>query len=147
MQNDPSFFRFQERVGRILTLWGAGSVLVGSALAPLESPVLRQIGIQSLIWGAIDAAIGEFGQRSARKNSERQDVNVAQQARRFRTIVLVNTLLDVGYVAGGAWLLRSANGHSERTGAGIGVIIQGAFLLVFDATLTWLSGRWVDSAD
>ena len=48
----------------------------------------------------------------------------------LRTILLVNAGLDVLYVVGGVYLLS----RTEDTwrGAGVAVIVQGAFLLIFD---------------
>lgn len=140
--HDTSYDAFQRLVGNTLLAWGAGSTLAGVAgLFVRGNGLLRQAAIQSIAWGAIDAAIGLFGLRSARRQAARGEAT-APQARRFRLIVLVNAGLDVGYIAGGLALVRQAQGRAGRAGMGVGIIIQGAFLLLFDTALTLLSGQW-----
>jgi hypothetical protein len=99
--------------------------------------------VQAIVWGAIDAALAWFGRRGARDKISRGAKDDPRQARRFRTILLINAGLDVGYVAGGWALLRGARGRDERTGMGLGIIIQGLFLLVYDSVLAWMVGRRV----
>lgn len=96
--------------------------------------------MQALVWGAINGAITVFGMRQA----DRASGMVGQQARRFRRVVAANALLDVGYLAGGWLAVRTSRGRPERVGIGVGIMTQGAFLLVFDCALTWLSGRWAN---
>jgi hypothetical protein len=48
----------------------------------------------------------------------------------LRTILLVNAGLDVLYMAGGVYLMT--RGEATWRGAGLAVLIQGGFLLVFD---------------
>lgn len=141
MNNDRSFFHFQYRVLGVLWAWGLGSVAAGLPALLSRNQVARQAGIQAIAWGAIDAALAWFGRRDARKKISASATDGPRQARRFRTILLINAGLDVGYVAGGWALLRRARGRDERAGMGIGIIIQGLFLLVFDSALAWLVGR------
>jgi hypothetical protein len=143
MTEASSFFRFQERVGRALLAWGVGSIAAGLAGVPSRNRVVRHAGLQSIAWGAIDAALGLCSRRGASRQIAAGAADAATHARRFRAIVLVNTVLDVGYLAGGWALVRSARGRADRAGAGLGIMAQGLFLLLFDAALTWLSGRWV----
>lgn len=136
---DASYYDFQDAVGRTLLVWGGANVVAGAAAQASGNPFLKQFGMQALVWGAIDAALALLGLRdAAKKRAERSDQ--AAQARRFRVIVALNVLLDVGYIAGGVALARS--GRNERAGMGIGVIVQGAFLLLFDLALVALSGHW-----
>jgi hypothetical protein len=65
------------------------------------------------------------------------------QAQHFRTILLINAGLDVVYVIGGWALLRRARGRDKRAGTGLGIVVQGLFLLVYDSVLAWRVGRWV----
>jgi hypothetical protein len=56
--------------------------------------------------------------------------------------VAINVGLDVLYVLGGWWLVRRAGTNEARQGAGIGIIIQGAFLLIYDGVLVWAVEQW-----
>ncbi len=49
---------------------------------------------------------------------------------KFRKILLINTLLDIGYLAVGFGLARANN--VKWHGHGQGILIQGGFLLLFD---------------
>ena len=144
MSADRSFFRFQERVSGILLAWGLASVAAGLPALRSRSPLVRHAGMQAIGWGAIDAVLGLFGQRGARAKIRSGADDAAHQARRFRLIVLANAFLDVGYIAGGWALVRGARGRSDRVGAGLGIMAQGLFLLIFDGALAWLTGRYLD---
>ncbi len=105
---------------RDLQRWAVGSVVVGGALA--ASPRTRGFGRQTAAWGAVDGAIALVGAR-------RQAAGPTDPAR-LRRVLLVNAGLDVGYLAGGAWLVR----RTRWRGDGLAVLVQGAFLLWLDAT-------------
>jgi hypothetical protein len=72
---------------------------------------------------------------------DRRRAGLVQAARRFRTILLINAGLHVGYVAGSWALLRGARGRDDRAGMGLGIVIQGLFLLVYDGVLACMIGR------
>jgi hypothetical protein len=142
MNDEPTFFHFQERALSVLWRWGLASVVLGLPALIARNPALRQIGIQSIAWGAINTALAFFGRRGARERMERGAPDAPAQARRFRLIALANVGLDIGYIAGGWRLVRGARGRGQRVGMGLGIIIQGLFLLMFDSALVWLVGRW-----
>lgn len=143
MQTEDSFFAYQRRRLAILKYWGLGSVLLGLPTALLSDPLPRQFGLQAATWGAIDAGLAVFGRWQARRKAQQYaqgdipDAQVQREIRTFRTILLVNAALDVGYIAGGLWLLRTASAEQRRTrqGMGSGIMVQGAFLLLYDALL------------
>lgn len=142
MSDDPTFFHVQDRLLGVLLAWGIGSVAGGAPGLLSRNPVLRQAGVQSIAWGAIDAALALLGRRSARASIRRGATDGPHQARRFRTILLINTVLDAGYVAGGWALVRGAKGRGERVGMGLGIMTQGLFLLLYDSALAAMVGRW-----
>ena len=92
----------------------------------------RDIGIQWLIWGAIDAVLAVFGVRGAQQKLQNLDTLPAGQAERdtrnLQRIFAINAVLDIGYLAAGGWLFRSRRFH----GHGAGVLVQALFLLIFD---------------
>ncbi len=136
-----AFYATKRAAMHTLQAWGAANIVVGAALVGSRHAVLRQIGIQAIAWGAIDGALGLNGARGA--DQEERDGRPAHEiARRDCVILAINTLLDVGYIAGGAWALRSAKGRADRAGIGIGIIIQGLFLLKLDTVLTVVFGRF-----
>lgn len=122
----------EHRIGRQLLAWGAGSVVLGALLAALPlGGIVAGVGVQFVVWGAIDAAIAVFGARSLRRKLER-GADPRAEARSLRRILLINAGLDVLYVAAGIGVLIWTDG-AFATGNGVGVIVQGGFLLLFDA--------------
>ncbi len=114
-----------------LGTWSVLSIAAGGAgLALSADPFARAIATQALAWGTIDGGIAAFGAL--------QPGNVEDPARRQEDLARlfgINALLDVGYLALGAWLASSD--RPEQRGHGTGVLIQGLFLLVLDGVRTW----------
>lgn len=116
-------------------------MLAGAAAFFLRSDVARHIGLQALGWGAVDALLAANGLRDT-KRAEARGEAPGPSARRDRAILAVNTGLDIGYILGGWMLTMHAGRRSDRVGAGIGIMIQGAVLLLLDALLTMLFSRY-----
>jgi hypothetical protein len=144
---NAGFFAYQQRQLGILKAWGLGSVVVGLVSLLSPAPRVRHAGLQALSWGAIDAALALIGQRSARRKAQRAQhgdldrIAITREVRIFRRILLINSALDMGYVLGGLWLLRTADERQSRQGMGLGIIVQGLFLLIYDALLARDVGR------
>jgi hypothetical protein len=120
-----------------LTVWGAASLLVGSALLGLmrvrghRSALLDHFGIQTMAWGAIDLALALAGL----KRLELRDLAGATRLDRF---LWLNIGLDVGYVLVGITLLVLGWRLARRmglVGAGLAVIVQGSALALLDLVL------------
>lgn len=142
---DP--WRHAAQVSTQLGWWAVGSVLVGATLllAPERvvgalAPASFAFGLQCLIWGAIDgviALIGAFDLRRRRAAGEPLDLAATRAfGRRLRRLLRLNAGLDVVYVAVGLALLALWR-TPEGLGHGLGVVVQGGFLLVFDAWHGW----------
>ena len=103
---------------RTLAAWSAVSIVGGAALwAGGRSDQVRAFGRQTFAWGAVDAAIAGFG-------AMRPDPD----PRRLRTVLLVNSVADVGYLALAAVVWRKG-----RPGDAAAIAVQGAFLLALDS--------------
>lgn len=134
---DP--WRAGARIGRQLGAWAVLSVTTGALLLALSDGVAaRAFAVQCLVWGAIDGGIALAGGLGLRRARARGEVGVGARAerRRLRRLLRLNAVLDVGYVAAGvalllAWRSEAGFGH------GWGVVVQGGFLLVFDAVHAW----------
>lgn len=114
----------------LLALTSAG------ALSGDAGRVALGFALQSLIWGAIDGVIAWFGARDLRRRLAAGEAGDALASaafgRRLHRLLLVNAALDVAYVAAGVAILavwRTPDG----LGHGLGVLVQGGFLLLFDA--------------
>jgi len=111
--------------------WGAISVLGGSALAASgRSRAIAAFGQQTAAWGAINVMIAGVGAWRSRRN--------VPDTGRLRTILLVNAVLDVGYIAVGVAIasgkITFAGQITPETalGHGTAVIVQGAALGAID---------------
>ncbi len=141
MPNQP-FFTIKYRALGFLWAWGLTNIVVGAGMALNRNQVIRHIGFQAFVWGVIDAALAYTGRRDALAAPERGD-DPAIVASRDQKILLINAGLDVGYMATGYWLVRTARGRTDRVGIGAGIAVQGMFLFGLDTLLGWLFGRWV----
>lgn len=117
--------------------WGAACVLVGTLLLALvavrrqRTPLLFHFGLQTALWGLVDAAIAvvAYGRLALRDY---------EGAARYDRLLWLNAGLDAGYLAVGVtlvltgWLLGRRLG---AVGAGLGVAVQGAALLVLDGVV------------
>ena len=139
-------------VGVQLGIWSALSVAVGAAGLAAHAvgawpsawaPVALGFSIQCLVWGAIDGAIAWFGARDRRRKlaAARPAADRAGAAfgARLLRLLRLNAGLDVLYVVAGIAVLALWR-TPEGLGHGLGVIVQGGFLLVFDA---WHGWAWV----
>lgn len=123
-----------------LAAWGGANVLAGgvSALAA-DGTRARQFHLMNAGWGAVNAALGLFGRRSAIRDARagKSLPDAYADLRRTEKILLFNAGLDLGYVAAGAYLLERSRRPGSDTSArdrgwGQAVILQGAALFAFD---------------
>lgn len=133
-------FLHAQRVARGLLLWALASIVVGLGLLLSEEATLRAIGVQFVVWGAIDALIAGVGVRDRRRRIARGEAQDPELRRAFerhlRRLLRLNAGLDVGYLAIGAGLVLLWT-TPEGLGHGVGVLVQGGFLLLFDAWHGW----------
>ena len=121
------FYGWQERALGWLLAWGTGNVVVGVGGARTADEVVRQIARQAVGWGSVDLVLAINGRRSARRHARTAGPEqVIAAVTRFRRILAINAVLDVFYVLGGAWLVRTADVRSSRKGVGLGIMLQGA---------------------
>ncbi|MCU0493624.1 MAG: hypothetical protein MUD01_18710 [Chloroflexaceae bacterium] len=144
-----NFFRYQYDKLGILLGWGVGNSIGGLLLLLVPSAFWRQFGMQAFSWGAIDAALAVFGRRGTRKKAARyaigqlNDEAMHKEANRFRQILLINAGLDVLYIASGLFTAARYADRPGRRGMGLGIAVQGLFLLIYDALLARdVARRW-----
>lgn len=136
---------YEREITTVLTVWAAGSVIKGTAIALIGKRTGRKqwvrFGRQTAMWGAVDALIAGAGALSRSRRGELTQEQVDAEARKLRTLLLINAAADVVYIAGGAHIAFHAKpGPPEKTsfrmgrGDGLAILIQGAFLLALDAT-------------
>jgi hypothetical protein len=120
-----------------LVVWGATSVLAGTLVLALlafrrvRSALLLHFAVQTLVWGAVEVGLAALRWRGLAL----RDVGGATRLDRF---LWLNAGLDAGYVGVGVtlavlgWILGRRLG---AVGAGLGIVAQGAALLVLHLRL------------
>lgn len=130
--------RAERSLTRGLAGWSIASIVVGGVMAVVghrgRIPALFVFGRHTAGWGVIDGIIAGAGALVARRRGALDDERAAAHARQLRTTLLVNAAADLGYIAVGT---RIVNGRADsrqrlRPGDGWAMVLQGAFLFVFD---------------
>jgi hypothetical protein len=136
-----NLYQFQRSAMPVLLGWALGSIVAGVFWLRNPSRFLRGVGGQFAAWGLVDGLIALLALRGAGRKAAGWQANEitplqhAQEAEQFEKIVWANAALDVGYVLGGRWWSRRNPADPQRRGMGLGVMVQGAFLLVWDLLL------------
>ena len=124
---------------KVLGGWALVNITVGS-LAYLNSTGKKKYFNQmNVMWNVINLSLATAGYFGAKADLNQQ-LSLAQaihDEQKIERILLLNTGLDVGYVAAGLFLNeRGLRKSSERLqGYGKSLILQGAFLLMFDGVM------------
>lgn len=122
-----------------LTGW-AGVNIVGGLVGNLSSTGTTRFFHQgNAVWNTVNLALGIAGLVSQRRE-RRAPVDVAtgrSRARRAQRVFGINAGLDVLYVSTGAilWPLGADGGSPRVHGYGQALVLQGAFLFVFDVAM------------
>ncbi|MEP0712802.1 hypothetical protein [Algoriphagus sp.] len=129
---------FNQRGMLILGAWAIGNMIWGGIGASRSLGVKKGFHQMNLYWNTVNLAIAAFGYYQAINDSPDIDflaTIVAQHG--IEKILLFNGALDIAYMTGGLFMLeRGRRKDDERLlGFGKSVILQGAFLMVFDAIL------------
>lgn len=118
----------------ILLGWGGVNVLGGSALA-LGSSEYRDFGLMTAGWGLVNAAIAGFALAGAETYTLGASFeSVMRDELFFNRILAINSGLNAGYIATGFTMNYLGNSSRVRQ-FGSAVMVQGAFLMAFDAWL------------
>ena len=144
-----NLFRFQMEALPVLIGWAIGSMGSGLLWLRSKSTFMAGLGGQFVLWGIIDGIIAALGLRGAAggmrclANGALSETEHILQTRRFERFVWVNAGLDVLYILGGGWLAQRNPNDPRRRGMGMGIVLQGGFLLVWDVLLALLvRGKW-----
>ncbi len=122
----------------ILGSWAVGNMIWGGIGAGQTSGEVKAFHQMNLYWNTVNLAIAGFGYWQATKEVPGNDFWATMDAQQsIEKILLVNAALDVGYLAGGLYLKERGlrKGNDRLIGFGKSVILQGAFLMAFDAVM------------
>jgi hypothetical protein len=143
---DENFYQYQRKRLFILLGWGLVSTLVGAGGLFTQNKSWRQFWLQCLGWGATDALIAGFGLRMQTEKLKNYPTSSSEQTlpetvkkdiRNYHKILFVNVFLDLGYILNGEVIRRKSktSKRPDRQGMGLGFIVQGLFLFIYDLLL------------
>ena len=136
---------------KVLGGWALANIAVGSVAFYRTKGATKYFSQMNVYWNIINIGIATAGFYGAKEALNKQ-LTLAQSIReqhQAEQILLFNAGLDVAYIAGGFYLgQRGINKNSERLrGYGNAVILQGAFLMLFDSTMFAIQNHHGKNAD
>lgn len=134
----------------ILGTWAVGNIAVGSVLAMKKEGEEKAFHQMNALWNGVNLTIAGFGLYSA-MTADAASFGLFEtfdEQQKIQKVLLFNAGLDVGYMAGGLYLREKGKNtldlekSMKYKGWGKSIILQGAFLFVFDLiTYFVLSGN------
>jgi hypothetical protein len=129
------------RAMNVLGSWALTSVAAGTALTLAGEGQTKSFGQMTLGWGAVNLGIVAATRLSKGRPLPTDRAGTVRAQLATENIYLLNTGLDVAYLAGGCWLLEhaktrsSSSNYQQNKGFGEALLVQGGFLLLFDGLL------------
>jgi len=124
----------------VLGSWGVANIGIGAAgWAGSKGGDNRYFYQMTTIWGAADLGAALLG-LSGNKNRTLNKKETLDAQKKIERIFLINAGLDVAYIGTGLILQSKGNkgkgsNPAQLRGYGSSIIMQGAFLLLFDGTM------------
>lgn len=124
---------------KILGGWALANMAIGSFAYFNSSGKKKYFNQMNVMWNVVNLGLATAGYFGAKENLNQQ-LSLAQNLKdqnKIEQILLLNAGLDVGYMATGLFLNeRGLIKSSDRLqGYGKALLLQGAFLLVFDGAM------------
>ena len=111
--------------------------LSGAGYFLSEDESTKRFHEMNVMWNTVNLGLAVPGYIKARRNAGNYSIEeMLAQQRKTEQIFLINTGLDVGYIAAGYYMRRDALNQGDREalfrGYGNSLILQGGFLFAFD---------------
>lgn len=136
---------------KVLGGWAIANIAIGSVGFYKTKGATKYFHQMNILWNVVNfgiATAGFYGVKEASNKQYSVSQSISEQ-RKTERILLINAGLDVAYMAGG-WYLnrRGISKSSDRLhGYGSTVILQGAFLLLFDSSMFAIQNKHGKMAD
>jgi len=133
-QARDALVRDQKNLMTVLGAFALGSMATGVPLLTSNRAEVRAVGVQNLVWGAVDGALALVALSSA-SSLQREDASLSHwvdERASVRRVFAINAGLDVLYLTAGALLVALGKTDTLR-GTGGGILAQGGFLFAFDS--------------
>lgn len=135
--------RFRKTGMAVLGSWAVVNIAGGLALRGNTVGKERYFHEMNAIWNGVNLGIAALGYIGASRLAMPADAfGLYQEQIGLDKTLLFNAGLDLGYVAAGLWMTERAkntdNNPERWKGYGQAVMLQGAFLFVFDVVMVLL---------
>lgn len=124
---------------QVLGSWAAANLVVGGIGWATTNGQTKYFHQMNALWNVANLGIALLGYNSTIRDRNRtySPQESLEEQRKLENIFLVNGALDLGYIGAGIYLRHRGivNGSEQSKGYGSAVIMQGAFLLLFDAAM------------
>lgn len=149
-QNDSGLVTFHlkrmninETAMLVLGSWAVGNIITGTYGNFKSKGEAKYFHQFNAMWNVVNLAIATFGYLNAANTnlSQLSNVEILKDYNSLQSFLLLNAGLDAAYIMTGVYLKEKAKNskHSERLkGYGNSLLLQGAFLLVFDVSLFFI---------
>lgn len=124
----------------VLGSWAVGNLLVGAVGRANTTGATKYFHEMNMLWNTVNLTLAGFGLYSALHADANLSLAASLQAQhKMEKLFLVNGALDLAYMAGGLYLQERGKTPGKNSlrwkGYGKSIILQGAFLLLFDGTM------------
>lgn len=124
---------------QVLGSWAAANIVVGGIGWASTSGQTKYFHQMNTLWNVANLGVAILGYTSTirDKNTTYSRQESLDEQRKLENIFLVNGGLDLAYIGTGIYLRHRGITHNsdQSKGYGSAVIMQGAFLILFDATM------------
>jgi hypothetical protein len=143
-QKDALYKFEKERTGiskrsmLVLAGWSAANLVVSGIASKTHNPEVRYFHQMNVMWGGINLAFAGLGYWGAgrEKIDDPTLAAVLKHQSKIEKTYLINTGLDVVYIAAGLFMNRKSENQrnpDKFKGYGNSIMLQGGFLLLYDA--------------
>jgi len=118
-------------------------VVAGIGYATSQDEATKHFHEMNVMWNTVNFGLAVPGYLKAKRGGKALTLEeMIKEQKKTETIFLVNDMLDLGYIATGIWMRNEAVNQGDRAdmfkGYGNSLILQGSFLLAFDAYAYYL---------
>ena len=112
-------------------------IVSGVGYTAAQTEENRRFHEMNIMWNTVNLGLAVPGFFKAVTPGETwSEQGLRDKQKRIERLFLVNSALDIGYVAGGVWMRKTAENRPGESdlfrGFGSSLILQGSFLLAFD---------------
>ncbi len=125
----------------VLGAWAIANIAVGAyGYSSTHAAVDKNFHQMNMMWGGINLALAAVGYVGAIKDKKTYDLQKSfKQQQSIEKTFLANAALDAVYITAGLYLTERAkneeSNHDRFKGYGQSIMLQGTFLLCFDAAM------------